>query len=262
MTPPLAPYCEYGEGKRLLFAFHGYGMNGNQFRIMSDSLLPHYKIFAFHLPYHREGPPSDDDWMEHVVRQVRSILDRNSSPYLSLVGYSIGAKVVLALSLRFVGRVKSIYLFAPYGLERHWFVDFFSNGVGHLFFKMLLGTRFPEKLMDVALRLGMLDAAHHEVISNELNTRKKRHGLYMSLNMVAQISIDLRRLTQQVNEYSVDVVVGYGRNDLLFPYRLRNRKLLSTIRHVEVFEVDEGHGLVTPKLDHVLSRVISRKYTE
>ena len=50
-----APHVSYGKGTSVLFAFHGYGMDGQQFQVLANSVCAKYKVVGFHFPYHRGG---------------------------------------------------------------------------------------------------------------------------------------------------------------------------------------------------------------
>ena len=70
-----APYSVYGTGTSLLFAFHGYGMDGYQFQVLEGSLCKDYHIIGFHLPYHKGGPDNYDGWIELVRETIKKILE-------------------------------------------------------------------------------------------------------------------------------------------------------------------------------------------
>ena len=97
------PYSVYGTGTNLLFAFHGYGMDGYQFQLLEESLCKDYQVVGFHLPFHKGGPEAHEDWIEHVRETIKKILEEKGVQNFSIAGYSIGSKITLALMSQFKG---------------------------------------------------------------------------------------------------------------------------------------------------------------
>jgi pimeloyl-ACP methyl ester carboxylesterase len=248
-----ATYIEYGEGKDWLLAFHGYGMDGNQFQILTKSLTARYRIIGFHLPYHKSGPTHHVGWMRSIIEKINELINEYGIAKFSLAGYSIGAKVALQLIPTFQKNLRKIYLMAPYGLEKHWGLSFVSKGFGNQFFKTIINSKLPEKIMVGVKKIGIIDDAHHTIIQNELDTSQKRHNLCHSLFMIGQIRLNILETINIINQNRIVMTIVYGRSDVIFPFEKRNKKLLSMINNCVVLEVNDSHWLMTTKLDELLN---------
>jgi len=246
------PYVKYGSGKALLLAFHGYGMDGHQFNILEDSLKQEYQIIGFHLPYHSDGPRDHHAWLDHLKMEITQILEEYGVDKFSIAGYSIGAKISLHLLESCNDKINKIYLFAPYGLENHWGLSFVSKGVGNLFFRTIVKSKLPQVIMRMVKSLKIIDQEHHDIIQKELDSHDKRDSLCKSLRMAGQISITPWKIPDMLNQHQIKSVIIYGQNDVLFPYKKRSKHILNKLELSFVDQINEGHWLITRKLDKAL----------
>jgi len=136
-------YFEYGEGKQLLVAFHGYGMDGRQFEVLKASLCTQYRIIGFHLPFHHPGLSDYRQWLSMIPNMIRDLLEEKRENQYALAGYSIGALIALNLLSSLPGNIEKVYLFAPFGVSSHWGVDFISRGLGQRFFRLVASSTLP-----------------------------------------------------------------------------------------------------------------------
>ncbi|MGB3466887.1 MAG: alpha/beta fold hydrolase [Cyclobacteriaceae bacterium] len=246
-------YSQYGEGEKLLFAFHGYGMDGTQFNVLRESFARRYKLIGFHMPYHKNGPLQHQNWLQGVSETMYRILDGHDMQEFDMAGYSIGSKIVLYLVEKFRTKINKIYLFAPYGLEDHWGLQFVTRPIGNTFFRKIINTGLPISIMKLVTGLRIIDETHFQIIRKELLSRQQKLSLCHTLKMAGDIKIEKEYVVTLLNRYAIDTCLIYGKHDVLFSYDKRNRKLLQKIEHCQVVQVDEGHWLVTDRLDTILS---------
>src|ERR1700744_3266815 len=128
-------YHEYGEGAKPMLAFHGYGMTGKQFHVLAKSVLPDYHIYGFDHFFH--GGSELQGWTEKQIiggmqkSQVRLYLEEWFKVYgrqrISLMGYSIGANMVLILVEEYADLIDEIILMAPDGITIFQGFNFITN---------------------------------------------------------------------------------------------------------------------------------------
>lgn len=246
-------YSTYGSGEQLLIAFHGYGMNGDQFNVLESSLMKQYTIIGFHLPYHRLGPDTHHNWIDQLKKTIREMVSQREDNQFSLAGYSIGCKVCLFLLRDFSHHISKLFLFAPYGIENHWGIDCISKGFGHWFFKKVINSPVPQFIMKATRILGVIDHTHDYIIQKEIDTTIKRHNLCFSLLFISELTTNTHDIVHILNQYQMNLTLVYGQKDVLFPYSKRNQSLLSQISNPKVLEVIEGHWMMTQKLDVLLA---------
>lgn len=249
----LVKYGIYGNGKELLFAFHGYGLDGFQYKIL-DNLCDNYSIIGFHLPYHQLGPKTHEGWLNELIGFINDYVENHQIQRFSIVGYSIGAKIALYLTQHFKVKLSKLYLFAPYGFESYWGLDFISKGFGNLFFQTVVNTSLPLFIMRMVKKMGFIDQHHFEIVEKEIGTKEQRSNLCNTLNFVGEIEFSRDFLIDLLNNHQIKVVVVYGKQDVLFPYKERNIALLDQLLLKKIIAVDEGHWMMTDKMNRLFSK--------
>ncbi len=245
-----APYTIYGSGSSLLFAFHGYGMDGRQFQVLRKSLCMDYQVVGFHLPYHKSGPETHTDWLETVIETIKRIMAEKETHQCSIAGYSIGVKVALALLPHIKKEVQHVYLFAPYGLTRHWGISFLESSIGKGFFRMVVSTTLPSKIIDAVRALGIIGEADHGILKRELTSREKRQNLRKTFLFMSDLGVHRREVLTILNKKPGTSRLVFGKYDAIFSLSgFRERKQLNNL---EIRQVEEGHWLMTEKLDALL----------
>src|SRR5688572_12937046 len=101
-------YETFGSGKTPLLAFHGFGTDSNLFRVLEPSLGKRYTVYSLNLPFHGLSQV-DAKTISHGVTQrqmkkfIEDFLVHIKAADFSLLGYSIGGKIVLELITLFPG---------------------------------------------------------------------------------------------------------------------------------------------------------------
>ncbi len=228
-------------------------MDGTQFRVLKESLTQHFRIIGFHLPYHKNGPSSHHLWINDVKSAIKKILTEQGADQFSLAGYSVGSKVTLHLIEAFQEQLEEIFLFAPYGLENHWGLSFVTQKFGNTFFKLIVNTSLPEKIMRLVKFLGIIDKDHHQIIHKELLSDQKRVSLCKTLQMAGEININRNEIPKILNRNKIKSTIIYGKDDVLFPFKKRSKAIINQLDVAYVDQVKEGHWMVTGKLDRALA---------
>lgn len=249
----LVRYSEYGNGKELMLAFHGYGMDGFQFEVLPKSITQQYRVIGFHLPNYKRGDTRYLQWLEQLHMVIPKVLEGHKTTRFSLIGYSIGAKISLYTFQQFAAQVNQIYLMAPYGLEKHKGLDFVTGKFGNGLFKVIVKSSLPGWIMKAGKVTGFVKEDLYDIISKELATTPQRESLCHTLAMVGQIRLDRRVIVDLLNTNKIQVKVYYGRKDGLFPYDKRKKVLLETIHSCQSIPVEAGHWMVTQELDELMA---------
>ncbi|MEP0936650.1 MAG: alpha/beta hydrolase [Cyclobacteriaceae bacterium] len=234
-----------------MFAFHGYGMDAGQFRVLEKSLCQSHKILAFELPYHRKGSHDHEGWIDSVIKTIEAIMSQAGVEKIALAGYSIGSKIALRVFRAFQSQVDEITLFAPYGIEDHWGLRFVTGSFGNSLFRAIAKTKFPEIIIKQAALAGIIDADLHEIIGREMDTKSKRINLCNTLKMMGEIKLE-ENLIQQLKIQNVRIRLIYGEHDVLLPYTRKSQETLKKVSECQVIVAPAGHWMITSEMDDVL----------
>ena len=256
-------YHEYGSGNKPMLAFHGYGMTGKQFHVLKESVLTKYHVYGFDHFFHGESVL--EGWTEdHIVMGmpktlVKSYLEEWFKVYgkqkVSLLAYSIGAKLALILLEEFPEYIDEIILMAPDGLSVYKGFDFLTNRpVGKIFFRNATKSRWmvPALLRNLR-RLRIIDDNLYNIAYNEIDTERKRLDVYHTLNLIRRLQPDIDKVVQLLDRYPIKCTIIFGKDDKLFPSSAA-KSFTDQLTKAEIHEVPLGHWLVVPALDEYLKR--------
>jgi 2-succinyl-6-hydroxy-2,4-cyclohexadiene-1-carboxylate synthase len=105
----LLAHTIWGKGSPLLL-IHGFTGNRDAWSHLRPLLGERYRVLAPDLPGHGESPISADTTFHGAVDQLLALLDATGLERVDVAGYSLGARVGLALALRAPHRVSRLVL--------------------------------------------------------------------------------------------------------------------------------------------------------
>ncbi len=254
-------YHEYGIGIKPMLAFHGYGMTGKQFNVLSQSILTKYHVYGFDHFFH--GKSELDGWTEKQIvagmpkNMVRAYLDEWFNVYgrqrISLMAYSIGSNIALILLEEYPDLIDEIILMAPDGLAAFKGFSFLQHHtIGRFLFKVVVKTNWVvPAILKTLKRFKLIDDSLYTIAYNEIDTAKKREDVFYTLNLIRYLQPDMKNVAQLINQYHIKCLLIFGRDDLLFPKK-PVMAFIDLLDEPEVHEVPMGHWLVTAALDTYL----------
>lgn len=254
-------YHEYGSGEKPMLAFHGYGMTGKQFHVLKDSILAKYHVYGFDHFFH--GESKLEDWDEKQILNgifkstVKTYLDEWFKIYgrqkVSLMAYSIGAKLALILVEEYPDLIDEIILMAPDGLSVYKGFHFLTDhSFGRFFFNRATKSKWlTPALLKNLKRVRFIDDNLYHIAYNEVDTEKKRLDVYYTLNLIKQLNPDTVKVANLINRHKIKCTMIFGRDDKLFP-KSAAIPFISQLENANVHEVPLGHWLVVPALDEYL----------
>jgi 2-succinyl-6-hydroxy-2,4-cyclohexadiene-1-carboxylate synthase len=105
----LLAHTIWGKGSPLLL-IHGFTGSRDAWSHLQPLLGDRYRVLAPDLPGHGESPISADATFHDAVDQLLALLDATGLERVDVAGYSLGARVALALALRAPERVSRLVL--------------------------------------------------------------------------------------------------------------------------------------------------------
>ncbi|MCS7036341.1 MAG: alpha/beta fold hydrolase [Saprospiraceae bacterium] len=250
---------QLGVGERLLVALHGFGDRARLFAVLEKALSEHYTVVAFDLPFHGQTvwprATFDKSDLLAVVEQIRQ---RLGCERLSLMGFSFGARLALAMVPDLLPRLERLFLLAPDGIR--------TQGMGlavrvPLWLRRWLArvAEHPAPILRLVVwghRLGLLPPLVASFLRFHLARPERRQrvfGCWLALD-----SFYLRRRgTRAIWEQSglpVDIFVG-TEDDIV--HRKTLRHLAQGLPNVRVFQLHGGHRIVSEVLAEQLKRLLA-----
>lgn len=250
---------QFGTGRRLLVALHGFGDRARLFAVLEKALGDHYTVVAFDLPFHgqTEWPHETFDKADllAVIGQIREYV---GSELLSLMGFSFGARLVLALLPDLLPQLERLFLLAPDGIR--------TQGMGLAERTPLWLRRWLARVVErpaVVLRLvmwgdrlGVVPPLVAQFLRFNLARparRRRVFGCWLALDAFHLRRRDIRAIWAQ-SGLPVDIFVG-TQDDIV--HRKTLRHLAQGLLNVRVFQLPGGHRIVSEALAERLERLLA-----
>lgn len=239
-------YVQMGNGGRLLLAFHGYGEDAERFRLFEQYLGHEYTIVSFDLPHHGESK-----WDEKKTLSVEGLIELIDTLKLSfdvgkvsLMGYSIGGRVCLAIIAAVPECIDRVLLMGTDGLKINNFYYFFTRTfLGKwLFLYMLSNPGLCFTAAGWLRRLRLISATQFRLVVHSIQSDVKRRLLMRVWPCLSSLVYRTATLRAIVKRHSLPIVIYMGAYDKLLPPMLAER-FAEGLSGVRVFIPQKGHRI-------------------
>ncbi|MEE1945654.1 alpha/beta hydrolase [Pedobacter sp. KR3-3] len=264
-------YHEYGNGKEILLAFHGFGMRGTQFKVLEEAFGQKYRIISFDLFFHGETRLNDNS-VGHIRKgldarefaaHINQFLDAEfpGTEKVALLSYSIGTRMALCLIENLPHRIAATYLIAPDGIEPNRLLKLGGANfvVNRIFYKLVYSPKTVTFCLNLLLKLNYIDEAIHRILKAEFGTTETRLTCYNTITYYAQLKFNRKRIAEAINTHKIDCHFYFGKKDKLFPSKIGERfSTLLADPNIHVF--DGGHELVNAEMNNYLATQLKQHH--
>jgi pimeloyl-ACP methyl ester carboxylesterase len=244
-------YLKKGHGSKNLILFHGFGQDNSVFLSFVDTIADQYTCYCVDLYFHgkspwlhNETPIEKTEWRAIIA----DILKENNLRRFSLLGFSLGAKFLLATLEAFPELIQEVFLIAPDGITTNpWYRLATSSGLLRRVFKSLINNhkRFID-LTGALGSLGMIDKSLLRFAEHQMNTELKRKRVYYSWVVSRRLSFDMKSIASLINKNNIQLTIVVGKFDNLIKPQAMNQILRHVPKHR--FELlDVGHNQLLSK---------------
>ncbi len=251
------PYREYGTGRDLLIAFHGFGRTGADFIPMQEYLGKQYTIIAVDFFFHGmnawkwgDGIPA---FTPHTLAgMIENLLMERNKTGCSLLGYSQGGRLVMGLVHLIPHLIHDLFVLAPDGMK--------SNTVRSVIANTLIGRKLGSVLVrkpglliliiKLINRLGFINARVKQFYLLNTKTEADRLKLYHLWLLLRNYPVNKKRMRHSFSLIPMRVEFFFGKYDTIIPLK-RGKKFTAELSPglvVHVFEC--GHDILqmTPEI--------------
>ncbi len=239
-------YLKVGSGSRLLLVFHGYGHDANALRLFEPYLSAEYTCLFFDLPHHGRSK-----WKEYVTftaenleQLVTELMQVNKVEKVSLLGYSIGGRVCLAIIDQMPAAIDRATLLASDGLRVDNYYRFFTrSGFGkRIFNQMLTEPRQYHRLLVILKKGKIVHEKRYKFAMHYLSDEATRQQLRKVWPSLAELTPDIAILQNTIKKNKVRIVIFMGRYDKIIPPSVAE-KFKKGLETVQVITLDKGHRI-------------------
>lgn len=243
----LLHYRKWGDGAKLLLAFHGYGDAADLFQPIAAYLSKEYTIYSFDLPHH--GHSQWDEKMKLTSAQLAEmtlqLLHDHGTGRCTLMGYSLGGRLCLAIMEQVPGAIDRMVLIAPDGLKKDPYYYFFTRSwVGQKIFRNLLERPEPYfKLMHLLKTLRLVHLKRYKFAMHFLQTTESRALLLQVWPGMSEIVPEPETLKNTIARYRIPITIFMGATDKIIP-PASGRQFIAGLDTVKLQLLERGHRII------------------
>jgi len=242
-------YEIYGEGKSILFAFHGFGQSNRIFKEFVNTHGSNYKIYAFDLFFHGKSYIEDFnpniDYTTDFVNAIKLITEENKIEKFDVFGYSIGVRSALICLQNLHTIIDKVYIASPDGIINNFWFDFATkNVIGKKLFRyFLIRSSLLVSLIKLSRFIVKFNKQTLTYICKSVNTEGKIFNVYNIWMLYSFFNVDLFNLLNKINRNNDFLTILLAKNDqiinnpkiikLLKIHNFNNYKILNT-NHYEI----------------------------
>jgi pimeloyl-ACP methyl ester carboxylesterase len=250
-------YLVSGEGKSLLFVFHGFGQSAELMQAQLKPLESKYTLVLVDLFFHGESvldehhrPLQPSTWAAILKELLAQFPGQNPS----ILAFSSGCKFALSAWELMPGCWQELILLAPDGIIKNpWYAFATANPLTRSLFRFL--SKNPSwlfVLIKISGRLGLVKSSILKFVGSQLNTQAKREMAFQVWVNFRLLGLPKERWEKCLRAGNTKVLVCVAKFDRIIVAR-DIRKKLAKVTGVHVKEFQTGHnGLVVKWVENAL----------
>lgn len=246
-------YYKFGSGPRHMLCFHGFGMHGKQFKLLTAQLGERYTFWGFDLFFHKETQLKDQSLAtvkkglqkSEVAAMILDFCKHEQIDSFSVIGYSMGTHFATALVEELPAMVKEYIVAAPSSVYPGKLVRFFSsNKAGNkMLEKFLLSEKATVRLIDFAKWLRFIDATGQKLLHKEIGTPELRFALYACFTYLRLLETEEDKLIRHLDSHKIKSIFIFGRYDKMYLPSI-GKRFFSRFRSGDVIVLEETHEMI------------------
>lgn len=248
-------YYKYGNGIQHMLCFHGFGMHGKQFKLLEEKLGDRYTFWGFDLLFHKQTKLADESLptikkgitKAKLAELITEFCKQQQIDRFSVIGYSMGTHYATALVEELAERIDTYIVAAPSSIEPGKVIRFFSkNRLGNkILEKVILNEKATFGLLNVLLKLHIIDERIRKVLYNEVSTAELRYAMYACLTMLRHLETNANKLIFTLKSRQIKSIFVFGSRDLNYLPAI-GKRFFKKYTPTEIVVLDENHELITP----------------
>jgi pimeloyl-ACP methyl ester carboxylesterase len=238
-------YQKSGHGEKVLLLFHGFGQHHMVFEILTETLAPHYTLYAFDLFFHGqskwngETPLEKETWREIMLQ----FLTENKIERFNILGFSLGGKFTLATLELFPDQIEQIFLLAPDGIKTNFWYSLATYPLLlRRFFKtMILKPGRLHALTSILHTLRVVNNGLLRFAESQMDTKEKRERVYYSWVVFRHLKFEMKTIAGLIKGYSIQLTLIVGKHDKI----ITTKNMQQLLRHLKDYQLevlDTGHN--------------------
>jgi len=251
-------YQTFGQGNRIILAFHGYGQDSGHFYAISEALKPDCTIYSFDLFFHGKSkmPKSKMPLQKaHLSALIQILLQQQNITRFSVMAFSMGGKFALTLIEAFPDHIDKILLVAPDGIKTNfWYsIATYPRWMQGLFKRTVLRPVPFFKFLNFLDRRKLIDKGLIKFAHWQMESTPKRLRIYKSWTGFSLLTFDIRKIVQVLNQNKIELTLILGEFDQVIPQHSL-QVFIKALQYGKVILLKTGHTLLLHDVASYLRR--------
>lgn len=248
-------YYILGKGKEPLLAFHGFGQQGKEFAVFEKHLGERFTIYAFDVLHHGKSEHKGEPLNENDLKEfINAFTKQHNIDKFSLLGFSLGGKIVLKLTELFAERLNNVILLSPDGLKVNPIYRFSTvTNTGRFLFRQFIKNPAPVSKSALLLKnMKILDPKIYSFMHSQISTKEMREKIYNVWITFQNINPDLDKIAELINKNTFRFLLIFGKHDRVIHPKYGER-LIEKLNYKSCFVLlNTGHQLISEKVGEFL----------
>ena len=258
-------YFVYGTGNKILLAFHGFNNHAEDFKVFGNTFGNEYTIVAINLFFHGQSQAQN-----HIVEKGFSIYDLKNlfdeiadlfpAEKYSLMGYSLGGRIVLKLIEIYPEKIEKIILLAPDGIRISIMYRFLTQTFpGNRLLKRVVDN--PSIFFSLAgflRKTGLLGEKKYQFTLGNYDSKTKRQKVYQVWMVLRKIISKKSEVKNAIRKNNLPVALFFGEYDLIIPPSIGKKFQKGMGKYMSLHILKSGHKLLK---EDIVKEIYSRLMT-
>lgn len=251
--------CEYhvfGNGKRVLYCFHGFGGSMHDWSVFAPWLADAFTIYSFTDFFHGstsfpvERIKKDPLTKTEVSERFESFAKDYSHDRISLMAFSSGGRIALTLIEMDKLKIEETWLFAADGLKISFWNRLFCNYsfVQRIYNNIVQNPEPFFRWVKIAVKVKLLSRDLAKFVLFSMRSEKKRQLIYYYWMFYRNIKPNKKNLARSINESDNKIHLIMGARDQVIPTKSAFTFARTLDKDIGILIVDDGHLLLSDEL--------------
>jgi len=256
----MVSYEKWGKGSEILIAFHGFGQEASIFQNIASALEDKYTVYACSLFYHGESkfpdhlPLGEPLPPEFFVEGVKEFCRQNQIDQFSLMGYSLGGRLVLKLVEMMPDRINGLLLLAPDGVKKsRWYYFATHHFIGkRLFRRVVYKPKLLFRLVNLFKALGIVEEKLKKFVYAQFGEQENRLKVLHVWNTYSNITPRVRNVKSIISSKKIPTLIFTGTYDPVLDQKIGHILQVGIEDQVKWIKIEAGHNLLKPAYAEII----------
>lgn len=253
-------YLKFGSGKKLLIAFHGFGDKAMIYEQLSPSLAPHYTVYAIDLPFHGATKWQSNQYnKKDIATLIALILKKEGRKRFSLMGFSLGGRLVLSMLSFYAMQIDRLFLLASDGIKTKGLANanLTPMWMRHALLRLMNNPNWFLNIVKMLRRIRLIDRFLDRFLHHYIGNEEGRNALFYTWFSLKDFMIYRKEIVKILNTHPIKIDLFFAKDDDVIPLYAA-KQFIKYIPKAQLHILKGRHRIVNKTLDLALAKVLNK----